>query len=418
MTTYIVIVVSLLFSAFFSGMEIAFLSSNKLRFELDKKRSSLTSRILSIFYNDPEQYISTLLVGNNIVLVIYGIAMAEILSPIFGLWIKSALIVNLLQTIAATIIVLFTGEFLPKTIFRVNPNLWLQVFAPLLWLCYVLLFPIARFSTFLSIGILRLLRVKIRPKEKKNTLGIVDLDYWINDAYEHADNQEEVKNEVTIFQNALDFSSVKLRDCIVPRTEVVALDYTATLDELKATLVETGFSKIPIYKESIDNIIGYFHSSDLFRRPYDWHECIRPISIVPETMAANKLMDIFMHSKRSIAVVVDEFGGTAGIVTLEDIMEEIFGEIEDEHDNRELTAKRLSDNEFILSGRLEIDNLNDTFGLDIPESDDYVTVAGFILHHYETFPKLNETIRIEKWTFKVLQAHNNRIDMVKLTIEN
>ncbi len=416
MITYVIIVISLLFSAFFSGMEIAFLSSNKLRFELDKKRSSLTSRILGIFYNDPEQYISTLLVGNNVVLVIYGIEMAEILSPIFEQWIDSALLVNLLQTIAATIIVLFTGEFLPKTIFRVNPNLWLQVFAPLLWLCYVLLFPIARFATFLSIGILRLCRVKIRPKEKQTTLGIVDLDYWINDVYEHADNQEEVKNEVTIFQNALDFSSVKLRDCIVPRTEVVALGYESTLDELKATLVETGFSKIPIYKESIDNIIGYFHSSDLFRHPHDWHECIRPISIVPETMAANKLMDMFLHSKRSIAVVVDEFGGTAGIVTLEDIMEEIFGEIEDEHDTRELTAKRLSDNEFVLSGRLEIDNLNDMFGLDLPESDDYVTVAGFILHHYETFPKLNETIRIEKWTFKVLQAHNNRIDMVKLTV--
>lgn len=414
--TYVVIVVSLVFSAFFSGMEIAFLSSNKLRFELDKKKRSLTSRILNIFYNDPEQYISTLLVGNNIALVIYGIEMAEILSPVFASWIDNALFVNLLQTIAATIIVLFTGEFLPKTIFRVNPNLWLQVFAPLLWLCYVLLYPIARFTTFLSIGLLRLFHVKIRPKEKNRQLGIVDLDYWINDVYEHADNQEEVKNEVTIFQNALDFSSVKLRDCIVPRTEVVALGYEATLDELKSTLVETGFSKIPIYKESIDNIIGYFHSSDLFRHPRDWHECIRPISIVPETMAANKLMDIFMHGKRSIAVVVDEFGGTAGIVTLEDIMEEIFGEIEDEHDNREYTAKKVADNEYILSGRLEIDNLNEEFDLDIPESDDYVTVAGFILHHYETFPKLNETIRIEKWTFKVLQAHNNRIDMVKLTV--
>lgn len=416
--TYVVIVISLAFSAFFSGMEIAFLSSNKLRFELDKKKRSLTSRILNIFYNDPEQYVSTLLVGNNIALVIYGIEMAEILSPVFALWIDSALLINLLQTIAATIIVLFTGEFLPKTIFRVNPNLWLQVFAPLLWLCYVLLYPIARFTTRISMGLLRLFHVKIRPKEKSNQLGIVDLDYWINDVYEHADNQEEVKNEVTIFQNALDFSSVKLRDCIVPRTEVVALDYESTLEELTSTLVETGFSKIPIYKESIDNVVGYFHSSDLFSQPHDWHECIRPISIVPETMAANKLMDIFMHGKRSIAVVVDEFGGTAGIVTLEDIMEEIFGEIEDEHDNREYTAKKISDSEYVLSGRLEIDNLNEEFGLGLPESDDYVTLAGFILHHYETFPKQNETIRIEKWTFKVLQAHNNRIDLVKMTVEN
>ncbi len=416
MTNLIIIVVSLLFSAFFSGMEIAFLSSNKLRFEIEKKHQRLTTRILNIFYNDPEQYISTLLVGNNVVLVIYGIAMAEVLSPLFEAWIPSAVLVNLAQTIAATIIVLFTGEFLPKTIFRVNPNLWLQIFAPLLWLCYILLYPIAKFSTFLSIGLLRILGVKIRPKEAKTQLGIVDLDYWLNDVYQHADNQEEVKNEVTIFQNALDFSSVKLRDCMVPRTEVVALGYDATLEELKNTLIETGFSKIPIYRDSIDNIIGYFHSSDLFQNPKNWHDCIRPISTVPETMAAGKLMDIFLHGKRSIAVVVDEFGGTAGIVTLEDIMEEIFGEIEDEHDTREYTAKKVSDNEFILSGRIEIDRLNEEFGLDLPESDDYVTVAGFILHYYEKFPKLNDTIRIEKWTFKVLQAHQNRIDTVKMNI--
>lgn len=413
----VIIIVSLIFSAFFSGMEIAFLSSNQLRFELEKKKRSLTSRILNIFYNDPEQYISTLLVGNNIALVIYGIKMAELLSPVFEQWVHNDMLVNVLQTIAATIIVLITGEFLPKTIFRVNPNLWLQIFAPFLWLCYVVMYPVARFTTLLSVGLLRLFRVKIDRTEQRRQLGLVDLDYWINDAYEHADNQDEVKNEVTIFQNALDFSSVKLRDCIVPRTEIVALDYDTALDDLKATLIETGFSKIPIYKDSIDNIIGYFHSSDLFLKPKDWHDCIRPLPIVPETMAANKLMDVFMRDKRSIAVVVDEFGGTAGIVTLEDIMEEIFGEIEDEHDNRAYTAKRVADNEFVLSGRIEIDHLNELFDLDLPESDEYVTVAGFILHHYQTFPKLNDIIHIDKWTFKVLQAHNNRIDTVKLTIE-
>ena len=413
----VIIIVSLIFSAFFSGMEIAFLSSNQLRFELEKKKRSLTSRILNIFYNDPEQYISTLLVGNNIALVIYGIKMAELLSPVFEQWVHNDMLVNVLQTIAATIIVLITGEFLPKTIFRVNPNLWLQIFAPFLWLCYVVMYPVARFTTLLSVGLLRLFRVKIDRTEQRRQLGLVDLDYWINDAYEHADNQDEVKNEVTIFQNALDFSSVKLRDCIVPRTEIVALDYDTVLDDLKATLIETGFSKIPIYKDSIDNIIGYFHSSDLFRKPKDWHDCIRPLPIVPETMAANKLMDVFMRDKRSIAAGVDELGGTAGIVTLEDIMEEIFGEIEDEHDSKAYTAKRVADNEFVLSGRIEIDHLNELFDLDLPESDEYATVAGFILHHYQTFPKLNDIIHIDKWTFKVLQAHNNRIDTVKLTIE-
>lgn len=417
MMIYWIIAISLLFSAFFSGMEIAFLSSNKLRFELDKKRQSLTSSIISIFYGNSEQFIATMLVGNNIALVIYGIEMADLLSPMLRLFISNDFAVNILQTIIATIIVLFTGEFLPKTIFRINPNVWLTIFSPLLWLCYVLLYPIARFSTFLSVKLLQLFKVKVVDKGEKQELGKVDLDYWVNDSFEHADNQEEVENEVKIFQNALDFSSVKLRDCIVPRTEIVSLNYTCSLEELRNTFIETGFSKIPIYKDNIDNIIGYFHSSDLFKQPADWHDYLRPIAIVPETMAANKLMNMFMQEKRSMALVVDEFGGTAGIVTLEDIMEEIFGEIEDEHDNKEYVAKQVSDNEYVLSGRLEIDQVNTLFDLDLPDSDNYVTVAGFILHHYEQFPKLNDTIRISDWTFKILQAHNNRIDLVKLTVQ-
>ncbi|MCB9071852.1 MAG: HlyC/CorC family transporter [Prevotellaceae bacterium] len=416
MMIYWIIAISLLFSAFFSGMEIAFLSSNKLRFELDKKRQSLTSSIITIFYNNSEQFIATMLVGNNIALVIYGIKMADLLSPILCLFINNAVAINVIQTIIATIIVLFTGEFLPKTVFRINPNAWLTIFSPLLWLCYVLLFPIARFSTFLSVKLLQLFKVKVVDKGEKQELGKVDLDYWVNDSFEHADNQEEVENEVKIFQNALDFSSVKLRDCIVPRTEIVSLSDTSSLEELRNTFIETGFSKIPIYKDNIDNIIGYFHSSDLFKQPTDWHEYLRPIAIVPETMAANKLMNMFMQEKRSMALVVDEFGGTAGIVTLEDIMEEIFGEIEDEHDNKEYVAKQVGENEYVLSGRLEIDHVNSLFDLNLPDSDNYVTVAGFILHHYEQFPKLNDTIRISDWTFKILQAHNNRIDLVKLTI--
>ena len=417
MMIYWIIAISLLFSAFFSGMEIAFLSSNKLRFELDKKRQGLTSSIITIFYNNSEQFIATMLVGNNIALVIYGIEMADLLSPMLRLFMSNDFAINIVQTIIATIIVLFTGEFLPKTIFRINPNVWLTIFSPLLWLCYVLLYPIARFSTFLSVKLLQLFKVKVVDKGEKQELGKVDLDYWVNDSFEHADNQEEVENEVKIFQNALDFSSVKLRDCIVPRTEIVSLNYTCSLEELRNTFIETGFSKIQIYKDNIDNIIGYFHSSDLFKQPADWHDYLRPIAIVPETMAANKLMNMFMQEKRSMALVVDEFGGTAGIVTLEDIMEEIFGEIEDEHDNKEYVAKQVSDNEYVLSGRLEIDQVNSLFDLDLPDSDNYVTVAGFILHHYEQFPKLNDTIRISDWTFKILQAHNNRIDLVKLTVQ-
>ena len=414
MMIYWIIAISLLFSAFFSGMEIAFLSSNKLRFELDKKRKNVTSSIISLFYNNSEQFLATLLVGNNIALVIYGIEMATLLSPLLRLFMDNDFAVNILQTLIATLIVLFTGEFLPKTIFRVNPNVWLTIFSPLLWLCYVLLYPIARFATFLSVKILQLFKVKVVDKGEKQELGKVDLDFWVNDSFEHADNQEEVENEVKIFQNALDFSEVKLRDCIVPRTEIVSLSHDSSLEELRNTFIETGFSKIPIYKDNGDNIIGYFHSSDLFKQPEDWHAYLRLIPIVPETMAANKLMKILMQDKRSIALVVDEFGGTAGIVTLEDIMEEIFGEIEDEHDSKEYVAKQLADNEYVLSGRLEIDNVNLLFDLNIPESDNYVTVAGFILHHYEQFPKLNDTIRISNWTFKILQAHNNRINLVKL----
>jgi len=417
MMSYWIILISLLFSAFFSGMEIAFLSSNKLRFELEKKRRSLTSFIITIFYNNSEQFIATMLVGNNIALVVYGIEMAKVLSPILA-FLGNDFAINILQTIIATIIVLFTGEFLPKTIFRINPNLWLTVFSPLLWVCYVLLYPIARFSTFLSVKFLQLFKVKVVDKGEKQELGKVDLDYWVNDSFEHANNQEEVENEVKILQNALDFSSVKLRDCIVPRTEIVSLSYDSSLEELRNTFIETGFSKIPIYKENIDNIIGYFHSSDLFKQPKDWHDYLRPIAIVPETMAANKLMSMFMQEKRSMALVVDEFGGTAGIVTLEDIMEEIFGEIEDEHDTKEYIAKQVGEHEYVLSGRLEIDQVNSMFDLDLPDSDNYVTVAGMILHHYEQFPKLNETIHIADWTFKILQAHNNRIDLVKLIVKS
>lgn len=414
---YLAILISLLFSAFFSGMEIAFLSSNKLRFELDKKRRSVASSIITIFYDNSEQFVATMLVGNNIALVIYSIKVAELLSPYLQqIGVHSDFLVTIIQTIIATIIVLFTGEFLPKTAFRINPNLWLTIFSPVLWLCYVILYPIARFSTFLSVKLLRLFKVNVVDKGERQELGKVDLDFWINDTFEHADNQEEVENEVKIFQNALDFSSVKLRDCIVPRTEITALSYDATVEELKNTLIETGFSKIPIYKDNTDNIIGYFHSSDLFRNPHNWQDCLRQMPIVPETMAANKLMNLFMQNKRSIAVVVDEFGGTAGIVTLEDIMEEIFGEIEDEHDNKAYVAKQIAENEYILSGRLEIDNLNQLFDLDIPELDEYVTVAGFILHHHQKIPQLNETIHIGNWTFKVLQAHKNRIDLVKLVV--
>jgi CBS domain containing-hemolysin-like protein len=358
-----------------------------------------------------------MLVGNNIALVIYSIQMANLLTKIIQQYvIASDFIIMIIQTIIATIIVLFTGEFIPKIIFKSNPNLWLNIFAPFVFIIYIILYPITIFTTFLSKNTLRLFKL-YNPQHENHELSRIDLDYLINESIESSDSQEEIEHDVKIFQNALDFSEVKLRDCAIPRTEISALpEETTSLIDLRNTFTNTGYSKILIYRDSIDNIIGYFHSNDLFKNPTDWRKQIRPLPIVPETMAANKLMDIFMQEKKSIAVVVDEFGGTAGIVTLEDIMEEIFGEIEDEHDNREWIARQISNNEYMLSGRLEIDSANMKFNFEFPESENYVTIAGYILYHYQKFPKLNETINIENYTFKIIQAHNNRIDLVKLTI--
>lgn len=408
------ILLTLLFSAFFSGLEIAFVTSNKLRFELDKKQRNLTSSILSIFYRNPQQFISTMLVGNNVSLVIYGLLMAELMTP----WLsplRNQFLITFVQTILATIIVLFTGEFLPKTIFRVNPNLWMRLFSWLLLLFYVVLYPITRFATWVSMGILKLFRVKISQTTEDNVFSRIDLNFLLQETFDNKESEKELENEVKIFQNALDFSSVKLRDCYVPRTEIIALDYNTSVDTLMQTFIETGLSKLPIYKGDIDNIIGYIHSSEMFEHQAEWKKQINMIPIVPENMAAQKLMKTFMLQKKSIAVVVDEFGGTAGIITLEDIMEEIFGEIEDEHDNKGYLANQTAENEYLFSGRLEVKTANSKFNLEIPESDDYETIAGFILNHHQHFPKVNEIIRIEGFTVKCVKVTNNRIELVKLT---
>jgi len=413
--TYILI--SLAFSAFFSGIEIAFVSSNKLRFELDKERKSFSSKILGIFYNNPSQFISTMLVGNNIALVIYGLQMAIMLEPFIAKVVANEALIVFIQSVISTLLILFTGEFIPKTIFRINPNLSLNIFAIPLFILYILLYPISKFASFLSHIILKIIGVKDLNNASDRTLGKIDLDYFIQQSLEDSPENSMMESEVKIFQNAMDFSNVRLRDCIVPRTEIIACDTTTTIDELRSKFIETGLSKIIIYKNNIDDIIGYIHSSELFKHPEDWTQQIQNISIVPETMTANKLMKLLMHDKKSIAIVVDEFGGTAGIVTLEDIVEEIFGEIEDEHDMKSHIAKKVSDDEYILSGRIEIDTLNETFNLDLPESDDYVTIAGFILHFYQRFPKLNETIEIDKYTFKIIKVTATKIELVRMKVQ-
>lgn len=397
-------------------MEISYVSANKLRFELDKKDKSLTSKILDVFFHNPNQFISTMLVGNNIALVVYGLQMAILLEPWIAQFVDQEALIVLIQSIISTILILFTGEFIPKTIFKIDPNFFLRLFALPLNLIYILLYPISKFSSLLSFLILRIAGVKNLKDSGVYTLGKVDLDYFIQQSIEDAPQDSEMDTEVKIFQNALEFSNVKVRDCIVPRTEIVACDKEVSTDELRSRFIETGLSKILIYDENIDNIIGYIHSSELFKHPDNWLEQLCKVSIVPETMAANKLMRVLMQEKKSLAVVVDEFGGTSGIVTLEDLVEEIFGEIEDEHDMKREVARKVSENEYLLSGRMEIDTLNEMFGLDLPESDDYVTIAGLILHYYQKFPKLNESIEYGKYTFKIVKATATKIELVRMKV--
>ncbi|MFZ4456615.1 MAG: hemolysin family protein [Bacteroidales bacterium] len=412
----LIILITLLCSAFFSGMEIAFVSSNKLRFELDKKKNTLSGIILNLFYNHSEQFISTLLVGNNIALVVFSIVTAQKLEPVISLVISNEFLIVLLQSLISTALILFTAEFLPKTIFRINPNRSLRLFVIPLYISYILLYPISKFTALCSKLILKIFGIKLLPTGDKRVFGKVDLDFFIQQSIDDSLDNSMVDTEVKIFQNALDFSNIRLRDCIVPRTEVVAVDWNDSIDDLMSLFIETGFSKIIVYKENMDNVVGYIHSSEMFSKPADWHTKVNQIEVVPETMAANKLMKLLMQQKKTIAAVVDEFGGTAGIVTLEDLVEEIFGEIEDEHDTNNYVLRQLNESEYVLSGRLEIDTVNEKFDLNLPESDTYATVAGFILHHHEQFPQLHEIVDIEQFSFKILKLSTTRIELVKLKI--
>ena len=414
MNIYISLIITMVFSAFFSGVEIAFVSVDKLRFEMERK-GGITSRILSIFFKNPNEFISTMLVGNNIALVIYGILMAQIIGDnLLAGFIDNHFLMVLAQTVISTLIILVTGEFLPKTIFKINPNLVLNVFAIPLIVCYVVLYPISKLASGLSCIFLRLFGMKVNKDASDRAFGKVDLDYFVQSSIDNAENEEELDTEVKIFQNALDFSNIKIRDCIVPRTEVVAVDLTTSLDELKSRFIESGISKIIVYDGNIDNVVGY--SSEMFRAPKNWHENVKQVPIVPETMSAHKLMKLFMQQKKTIAVVVDEFGGTSGIVSLEDLVEEIFGDIEDEHDNTSYISKQIDEREYVLSARLEIEKVNETYGLDLPESDDYLTVGGLILNQYQSFPKLHEVVRVGRYQFKIIKVTATKIELVRLKV--
>ncbi len=404
-------------SAFFSGMEIAFVASNRLLMKVGKDQSGLSQHCLKVFYANPNSFVSTMLVGNNIVLVVYGILFARIFD---GLW-QLAGICNdatlvMLDSICSTLVILFTGEFLPKTLFKSNPNRLMSLLAPVAYLFYIVLWPISRFSTLLSRLFLRLLGVKMEEGNNDGTFTKVDLDDLVQSSIDNTPQGGEVDDEMKIFQNALDFPDLKVRDCMVPRTEINAVPYDCTADELQQKFVESGNSKILIYKEDIDHIVGYIHTLELFRAREKWHDHIRQMPFVPETMAAQKLMQIFLGQKKSIGVVVDEFGGTSGIVSLEDIVEEIFGDIEDEHDNTNYIAKQTADGDYILSGRLEIDKANELFNLGLPDSGEYKTISGLILHAYQSFPKLNEVVKVGKSHFKIVKKTMTKIEVVRLHV--
>lgn len=404
-------------SAFFSGMEIAFVASNRLLMKVGKDQSGLSQHCLKVFYANPNSFVSTMLVGNNIVLVVYGILFARIFD---GLWqlagISNDATLVMLDSICSTLVILFTGEFLPKTLFKSNPNRLMSLLAPVAYLFYIVLWPISRFSTLLSRLFLRLLGVKMEEGNNDGTFTKVDLDDLVQSSIDNTPQGGEVDDEMKIFQNALDFPDLKVRDCMVPRTEINAVPYDCTADELQQKFVESGNSKILIYKEDIDHIVGYIHTLELFRAREKWHDHIRQMPFVPETMAAQKLMQVFLGQKKSIGVVVDEFGGTSGIVSLEDIVEEIFGDIEDEHDNTNYIAKQTADGDYILSGRLEIDKANELFNLGLPDSGEYKTISGLILHAYQSFPKLNEVVKVGKYHFKIVKKTMTKIEVVRLHV--
>ncbi|WP_300790123.1 hemolysin family protein [uncultured Bacteroides sp.] len=411
------LIITMAFSAFFSGMEIAFVSSNKLRFEMEKS-NNFSTKILTIFYRNPNNFISTMLVGNNIALVIYGILMAEIIEQhlLIGIITNEVLLV-VTQTIISTLVILITGEFLPKTLFKINPNLTLKIFCVPTFLCYLILYPISKFSALVSTTILRLAGKKIKKEDSEKAFSKVDLDYLIESSIDDTIKENEIEPEIQIFRNVLDFSNIKVKDCMIPRTEIIAAETGTSKEEIMKIFIDSGLSKLIIYRDNIDNIIGYIHSSEMFNTHTDWENNIKSIPVVPESMSANKLMQLLMQQKKTLAVIVDEFGGTSGIIALEDLVEELLGDIEDEHDNKNTIAKEINENEYILSGRLEIEEINEKFNLNLPESDEYQTLGGLIINEFQRIPKPHENILIDRFQFNIIKATSTKIELVKLKIQ-
>ena len=409
-------IIAVLLSALFSGTEIAYVQSSKVRIGIDASKGGLISRIISGFSKHQDMFISTLLVGNNIVLVIYGIALSILINPILEYVLHAEALVLLANTVISTTIILICGEFLPKTIFRLNPNIMLKIFALPLYIIYIALYPVSLFTSSLSGLLMRLVGIKSN-KEDSSKLTIDQIDDYIQQAIDDKPQGQIVENEVKIFRNAIDFKDTHIHDCMIPRNEIIAVNiHDTTRAQLLNKFISTGLSKIVVYDQDIDDVKGYIHVSELFNPDIDWRTCLKPVIFTPETMLANKMMRRLMAEKKSMAIVVDEFGGTAGLVTLEDLVEEIFGEIQDEHDRDNIIIRQIAPNQYELSGRAEIQTVNEQYGLDIREDEDYQTIAGYIIHNLEVLPEAGATFTISHYRFKVLKTSGAKIDLVHLTV--
>lgn len=406
----------MLLSALFSGCEMAYVTSDRVRVELDTKNGGFIGRILHRFYTDAEMFISTILVGNNIVLVIYGMGAAALLEPLLAKISPNDAFILIAQTLISTGIILITGEFFPKTIFGINPNSSLKIVAFPLYLIYLTLYPVSLFTAWLSRVLMRIAGVKDNPRPL-HLITVGDLNDYLEETIDDLEEQKQtVENEVKIFRNALDFSNTHVRDCMTPRNEIVAVNIETTDREaLAALFTSTGRSKILVYRGDIDTILGYIHVSELFDPSKDWREQIKPVLYAPENLMANTMMRRLLQQKRSIAVVVDEFGGTAGMLTLEDLMEEICGNIEDEHDTSRLVARQLDEGIFEFSGRCEIAEINERFDLEIPEDDAYQTLAGYILHTTGTIPAQGQTVEEGAYRFDILKKSANRLELIRVS---
>jgi putative hemolysin len=413
----LIIIFSLIFSAFCSGIEIAYISSNRLKIELDKNKGSLNGKISAYFYKNEGHFIATILLGNNIALVLFGIYFAQLLNPIITSWgIENNVLLLFLQTTISTIVVLFLAEFSPKAIFQLNPNGFLKALSFPMWIIYWILYYPTIVIMFMSNSLLKLFKIELENKEK--VFSKVDLEHYVQDINQRIKEEEDFGNEMQILQNALDFSKIKARDCMVPRPEIIAVNVDNSIEELLKLFVQTGISKVLIYRENIDNIIGYVHSFELFKKPKAINQVLRPITFVPTAIPAKELLEIFTKKSSNIAVVVDEYGGTAGVVTIEDIIEEIFGDIEDEHDKEDWLEEKISENEFRFSARVEIDYINENYKLNLEESEDYETIGGLIIHQLESIPEVGTELIVNEYKLIIEEVSERRIEIVKLLIQN